>query len=171
MWCLLGAGGTDCQFYGCRTEKFAVRESKVGILILSSKHKPGVCVWVIQEKQMRNICRLCFIKEQAHMYSLASVKPLAWHLPSLKKTNWACGHLPAYLLAFLGLPCRWPWIINSTYSVGHSCWSVAPICQTSWFMHSFWVSLLNFVARLEERVQGQDIGNLLCKTWKMVGCF
>ena len=87
--------------------------------------------------------------------------------PIWKKPNQACGPLPANLLAFLGLLCRWPWIINSTYSVGHSCWSVAPICQMSWFTHSFRVGLVNFVACLEERVQEQDNGNLLCKPWKM----
>ena len=53
---------------------------------------------------MGNTYRLCFTKEQAQVYSLASAKLSAWHLPDLKKTNQACGPLPPYLLAFLGLP-------------------------------------------------------------------
>lgn len=128
--------------------------------------------WVIQEKQMGNINRLCFIKGQAFMYSFACAKPSPWSLTALKKspTNQACGLLPAYLWAFLGLPCRWPWIISSICSVGHSSWSVSAIYQTSWFTHSFWVSVVNFVVHLEERVQKQDSGNLLFKPWKMFSC-
>lgn len=119
-----------------------------------------------------NTNRLCFIKEQTFMCSFATAKPSAWYLNCFKKspTNQACRLLPVYLWAFLGLPCRWPHIISSTYSVGHSSWSLSLVCQMSWFRNRFWVSLVNFVLHLEERVQKRDSGNLSFKPWKMVSC-
>lgn len=163
MWCLLGAEDTDCQFYGCRTEKVICSQSnqkrdgffasvaKIPCCLASCSgwvgstaywcmvfwllgEAPALCFdsviqtqtklvdRVIQEKQMENMNRFCFIKGQVFMCLFASAKPSAWYLTVSKKspTNQACGLLPAYLWAFLGLPCRWPWIISSICSVGHS---------------------------------------------------
>lgn len=99
-----------------------------------------------------------------------AINLISYLLKKKSPTNQACGLLPAYLWAFLSLPCRWPWIISSIFSVGHSSWSVSSIYQMSWFTHSFWVDLVNFVVHLEERVQKQDSGNLLFKPWKTVSC-
>lgn len=56
--------------------------------------------WVIQLKQMGNMNRLCFIKEQAFMYLFASAKPSAWSYCFKKKkapqTKLVVFYLPIY---------------------------------------------------------------------------